>query len=158
MSSRKNIRNRIANTQSNKCYYCDCDMILTQKSGTGRRRTLEHLERRADGGSNKQHNLVVCCSSCNGSRGEYTPELWKLICIDIKKVRLNYRQNKNAFRRVFNRRLVKIGVSSNTRATLCRVRGKFHAGIGRTTKPEIPLEVLEKNVVKSILHQQRLAA
>lgn len=158
MSSWQNIRNRIANSQDNKCYYCECEMILTQKHGTGRRRTLEHLIRRVDGGTDSQDNLVVCCSSCNGNRGEYTPELWKLICVDIKKIRLKHRQSKNAFRRVFNRRLVKLRVPRDTRANLCRIRGHFHIRIGRVIKPGISLAVLESNVVKSILHQQRMAA
>jgi hypothetical protein len=158
MSSKRNQRDRMAEQQDNKCYYCGCEMILTQKSGTGRRRTFEHLVRKVDGGSNKQYNLVVCCSSCNGNRGAYAPELWKLICIDIKQTRLEYRTSKNAFKRVFRRRLIKIGVPKDTRANLCRIRGQFHIRIGRSNKPEIPLEVLERNVVKSILHQQRMAA
>lgn len=39
-------------------------------------RTLDHVIPRSRGGEHTEENLVVCCRSCNSSKGARTPEEW----------------------------------------------------------------------------------
>ena len=61
----------LVSSQSNKCYYCDCEMNRIKKSQQFT--TLEHL---TDKWSSPKHvkieldsNLVAACWNCNNSRG-----------------------------------------------------------------------------------------
>lgn len=40
------------------------------------RLTLDHLHPRADGGSNRSHNLVTACAGCNEQRGRRPLAAW----------------------------------------------------------------------------------
>lgn len=62
---------KLVKRQSNKCYYCNCEMTTTNKSPE--QATLEHL---VDKWSSHKHqkiedesNLVAACFGCNNSRG-----------------------------------------------------------------------------------------
>lgn len=81
---------RLFHEQGGRCFYCKADTYLRGggesvaqarlRFGLGpgtpkqlfRRRyaTLEHLKRRADGGTRANTNLVMACNSCNSRRGE----------------------------------------------------------------------------------------
>lgn len=80
------IRSRLYDLQSGKCCYCGEQMYRTRsnKRKTCRKRgislkafdrrlaTLEHLQRRAEGGTNHPDNLAVACQECNTTRGTRT--------------------------------------------------------------------------------------
>lgn len=53
------------------------DDLAPRRELRAREATLEHLERRADGGENHNHNLVMSCARCNVQRLE-TPVLLHL--------------------------------------------------------------------------------
>ncbi|WP_312862828.1 HNH endonuclease [Rhizobium tropici] len=58
--------------QDGKCCYCDRHVILSYRWRDQQRpdaATIEHLRRRADGGSNHPDNLAMACKECNDGRG-----------------------------------------------------------------------------------------
>jgi len=68
--------------QSGKCCYCGCVLVMPEngkhkraivKDQHPRMATIEHLQRRADGGSSRLDNLALACRTCNAARG---PESW----------------------------------------------------------------------------------
>lgn len=61
--SRQNIFRR----DDYKCIYCN-------KSGDAKSLTLDHVLPKSRGGANTWINLVSCCSSCNVTKGDKTPE------------------------------------------------------------------------------------
>lgn len=63
----KEKRERLIMRQKNKCYWCSGEM--TNKSGHPTEATLEHLLRRAIGGSGHTANLAAACRECNEQRG-----------------------------------------------------------------------------------------
>ncbi|MBB4290623.1 5-methylcytosine-specific restriction endonuclease McrA [Rhizobium leguminosarum] len=58
--------------QNGRCCYCERFVVLSadykiqQRSDAA---TIEHLRRRADGGTNQPHNLSLACKRCNQERG-----------------------------------------------------------------------------------------
>jgi len=48
----------------------------------GNSATLEHLQRKADGGGNTKSNLVLACRDCNQRRGERDPVAYHLLRSD----------------------------------------------------------------------------
>jgi hypothetical protein len=78
-------RERLSEEQNGKCYYCCRQM---KKSGA-RCVTLEHLERRVDGGGNSIDNLVAACARCNAWRDDIPPEIYKHVCKDIERLRID---------------------------------------------------------------------
>lgn len=80
--------------QGGICFYCGRDTVLRQVNMTDKQHmqrlglthkfelerrlaSIEHLQRRADGGSNDLENLVMACRECNTGRME-TPVLLHL--------------------------------------------------------------------------------
>ena len=81
---------RLFHEQGGRCFYCSADTFLRggvesaaqarlrfglpaaapKKLFRRRHATLEHLKRRADGGTKANKNLVMACHSCNTRRGE----------------------------------------------------------------------------------------
>lgn len=86
--------------QNGRCFYCGADTYLpgggetkdharqrfgivpgTKRSAKAFRRryaTLEHLKRKADGGTKAFANLVMACHGCNVRRGEMDVESYLL--------------------------------------------------------------------------------
>lgn len=58
--------------QRGRCCYCQARMTISDKAPQyqpNNAETLEHLERRADGGRNSRDNIALACKRCNGERG-----------------------------------------------------------------------------------------
>ena len=53
-----------------ECFYCGVTFTETGK----RARTLDHMIPLSRGGTNHKINLVLCCSRCNGLKGDQTVE------------------------------------------------------------------------------------
>ena len=77
------LRDRLYVAQAGSCCYCDKPMFmrghisagrfgslfgLTNAQAKLRVATLEHLKRRADGGTNQRDNLALACQACNSRR------------------------------------------------------------------------------------------
>ena len=60
----KSQRHRIADAAHNRCGYC-----LLQEVVSGIPLTIEHLQPRAQGGSNEDNNLWLSCRLCNERKG-----------------------------------------------------------------------------------------
>lgn len=56
------------------CRYCGKQVIDTRPANSIWQRTLDHVIPRAQGGTNRQHNLVTACWPCNMMKGDRTPE------------------------------------------------------------------------------------
>lgn len=80
---RQRLRRHHFNRQGGMCCYCDVDMILMIWRSDDRPpdnlATLEHLRRKIDGGPDTIENTACACLSCNGERGELSPEEWRAI-------------------------------------------------------------------------------
>jgi hypothetical protein len=66
--------------QGGKCCYCDQHVILSYHWRDQQRpdaATIEHLQRRADGGSNHPDNLAMSCKACNDGRHEIDWLTWR---------------------------------------------------------------------------------
>ncbi|MCW5706744.1 HNH endonuclease [Shinella sp.] len=65
------IRHRLREAQGNLCCYCSQRMGPPHKGNKPHphSETIEHLRRRADGGTNHPDNLALACSECNTGRG-----------------------------------------------------------------------------------------
>lgn len=66
------------------CFYCYQAVVPPPQPKPGQKAvyppnmaTVEHLERKADGGNNHPHNLVIACRECNSGRGEMRWYEWK---------------------------------------------------------------------------------
>jgi hypothetical protein len=57
-------RHRLFRRDEYQCVYC----------GNKRNLTIDHLMPKSRGGKNTWLNLVTCCSSCNRTKGDKTPE------------------------------------------------------------------------------------
>lgn len=89
---------RLWKAQDGLCYYCAAETYIPgpdetraaakvrfgipQGKGSGkllrrRQASLEHLKRRADGGTMANTNLVMACKGCNVRRGEMEVEEYK---------------------------------------------------------------------------------
>ena len=77
MSANPNIRNLLHTRQGGKCCYCGVSLVMPRGVRWARNEanhrhaaTLEHLRRKADGGTNHRDNLALACRRCNGQRGD----------------------------------------------------------------------------------------
>lgn len=90
---------RLWHAQEGRCYYCGCGTYLPGsgesksrarlrfgivegvrgggKAFRRRHATIEHLKRRADGGTLANVNIVMACKGCNVRRGDMTVEAYK---------------------------------------------------------------------------------
>jgi 5-methylcytosine-specific restriction endonuclease McrA len=65
-------RQKLRAKQNKRCCYCGVRMVVSGKPPQYQpdtAETLEHLERRADGGSNGRDNIALACKRCNNERG-----------------------------------------------------------------------------------------
>jgi hypothetical protein len=63
-------RRTLFKRQNGICYYCKCEMTQEGNLGKNSKRvTLEHLQPRSKGGSDRMENLVAACAGCNNKRG-----------------------------------------------------------------------------------------
>lgn len=82
---KRSIRRRLYVAQGGRCCYCQREMWipgdlskqeaaakfqLTPATVYLRSATLEHLNRRADGGDSNSDNVALACHQCNCDRGE----------------------------------------------------------------------------------------
>lgn len=70
----KKHRDLIAEKQGGRCCYCEVKLVQsTDRLGNGRVHpravTIEHLRRRADGGTGVLDNKAAACYECNTGRG-----------------------------------------------------------------------------------------
>lgn len=67
------LRQTLRDKQRGRCCYCQVEMTTHKapKNGPhpGTAETIEHLQRRADGGTNRRDNLALACRDCNMGRG-----------------------------------------------------------------------------------------
>jgi 5-methylcytosine-specific restriction endonuclease McrA len=67
------IRKLLAQRQGNKCCYCGDTLLPTtarwKKLVHPKAQTIEHLHRKADGGTSHRDNKAVACYECNTGRG-----------------------------------------------------------------------------------------
>jgi 5-methylcytosine-specific restriction endonuclease McrA len=66
--NRKRVRSHMIALQGNRCCYCAHEFDDCNPWGD-RYATIEHIEDRAKGGSNKQDNLAMACFVCNQRAG-----------------------------------------------------------------------------------------
>jgi 5-methylcytosine-specific restriction endonuclease McrA len=67
---RPELRAILREKQDGRCCYCRIKMrICFSNSKRPDAETLEHLDRRADGGSNARDNIALACRDCNTGRG-----------------------------------------------------------------------------------------
>lgn len=65
-------RDLLRRKQGNICCYCGVRLVPAGQSGhmsPPNSETLEHLRRKADGGTNHPDNLALSCRECNIGRG-----------------------------------------------------------------------------------------
>lgn len=68
-AERRNMRQLLWERQDRRCCYCQRHVYLDFEHGN-QTATLEHLKRRADGGTDHRDNYAVACARCNSQRGE----------------------------------------------------------------------------------------
>lgn len=69
-----NLRGRLRQAQRGKCCYCGKTMLARGSLKPNGKphplsETIEHLRRKADGGTNHPDNKALACLSCNNKRG-----------------------------------------------------------------------------------------
>lgn len=95
---------RLWDEQHGCCYYCSGETFLVgsgeakssvkarfgipEGRGSGtllrrRRATLEHLRKKADGGTLANTNIVMACMGCNVRRGDLTVEQFKALVSEV---------------------------------------------------------------------------
>lgn len=60
---KKKLRPKLIAMQGNRCCYCAVE--FDDNHWSARYATIEHIEDRAKGGVNAQHNLAMACFACN---------------------------------------------------------------------------------------------
>lgn len=56
--------------QGGRCCYCSRPIYRERPNGHHEKATLEHLQRRSDGGTNHPDNMALACYPCNAFRGK----------------------------------------------------------------------------------------
>lgn len=64
-------RSRIYARDDYRCQYCGCEVDPKRNA------SLDHVVPIAEGGSNKQSNLVTSCAKCNNAKGDGKGRLQK---------------------------------------------------------------------------------
>lgn len=64
-----NTRLALRRIQNGKCCYCRVQMTKPQNRASPTSETIEHLQRKCEGGKNGKHNLALACHACNTQRG-----------------------------------------------------------------------------------------
>ena len=76
------LRSRMFLEQKQRCCYCNRIMRkprISEKQDRPNTATIEHLQRRSEGGSNKMGNKRIACFECNNGRGDTNWLEWKTI-------------------------------------------------------------------------------
>jgi hypothetical protein len=89
MGSTGNKLKRLFTAQNGCCFYCQRQTYLagwrafkalhpgmSTRGARYRQATIEHLLRRADGGTNRNSNVVMACLECNSHRGALPWTVW----------------------------------------------------------------------------------
>lgn len=148
-------RIKIAAEQDNCCYYCGEKMNLSmEKKRSPKKATVEHLVKKADGGTLRYENIVVACQQCNCNRGDYSVEMWKAICTTVIAIRKEGKRARRKPGRIA--RKATEGMEQNVRINILR-QCSLHSS--KFILPEIREKYwqMEKDVVDSYLHQQGTA-
>ncbi|MCD1264020.1 hypothetical protein B5M44_04370 [Shinella sumterensis] len=73
MTQPPGIRTILAAKQGGRCCYCGDRLLSTtarwKKAIHPKAQTIEHLQRKADGGSGHPDNKALACHECNNGRG-----------------------------------------------------------------------------------------
>ncbi|TIN10363.1 HNH endonuclease [Mesorhizobium sp.] len=68
---RPELRAVLRKKQGGRCCYCQIKMRISFSNCKRHdAETLEHLDRRTDGGSNARDNIALACYRCNSGRGD----------------------------------------------------------------------------------------
>jgi len=78
MKAKHKLRERLKRRDGERCCYCYRHMVF-RVDFSSKMATVEHIVRRADGGSNLMQNLKLACLACNTARGARTFEEWRSI-------------------------------------------------------------------------------
>ena len=66
---------KLSERQNHRCCYCGCRTFLTEEDRNGlpmtNMATKDHIKPRSKNGRNKQKNLIMSCSRCNGIKDSY---------------------------------------------------------------------------------------
>jgi len=149
-------RNKIAAEQENLCYYCGGKMNLSMtKNRSPKKATVEHLLKKSDGGTLRYDNIVVACQQCNCNRGDYSVEMWKVICKEVIAIRKEGKSARKKPGRIA--RKATRGMDQKVRGAMLRLCST-HAS--RFIIPSIREKYwqMEKNVVDSYLQTHPEAA
>lgn len=73
MKLNSEVRVHIRRLQKGLCCYCERPMLVGKWVGGGtippEAETVEHLKRKAEGGTNDKDNIALSCKECNSGRG-----------------------------------------------------------------------------------------
>ncbi len=70
------LRERIRTLHDGTCGYCG-----VSETGAGASLTIDHFRPRAQGGTDEEENLVLCCHACNEFKGDFWPVAGQLMLI-----------------------------------------------------------------------------
>lgn len=79
-----------------RCFWCHFDFAVRHLDGVlpnDRRRTLDHVIPRSQGGTSRKGNLVLACWRCNHRKADDMPEVWvaRIVAGGEQHVRLERR-------------------------------------------------------------------
>ena len=63
------LKRKLSEQQNHRCCYCGRQTRMDVPISHPLLATFEHVQRRADNGSDDESNLVIACRECNGLRG-----------------------------------------------------------------------------------------
>ncbi|WP_352951500.1 HNH endonuclease [Mesorhizobium sp. M1322] len=81
-AQRRHLRWLLFGQQEGCCFYCGQMMSLSfarRDNIWGNSATLEHLQRKADGGGSGKANVVLACKDCNQRRGNRPVEVYRAL-------------------------------------------------------------------------------
>jgi 5-methylcytosine-specific restriction endonuclease McrA len=77
---RPELRAILRQRQKGRCCYCGIKMRISfPKRLRHDSETIEHLNRRTDGGGNERDNIALACHECNSTRGNVDWLVWKTL-------------------------------------------------------------------------------
>jgi len=117
-SKSKRKRIRLAREQGGLCYYCGVVMTPVEMTPQGTNlvptmETLEHLEKKEDGGTLRNDNVVAACLLCNSSREDIPVDVWKIICNEYCDLAAKRKRVEKWSARVFRSTMKKFGYTQN---------------------------------------------
>jgi len=73
----------------NHCPWCERKMLLNRPEGMSNTKwykvmaTVDHIQAKADGGSNDMDNMVLTCSNCNSKKGSHQEKINNMLQVKI---------------------------------------------------------------------------